>query len=89
MISKSHIWGFLIGGLVGGALGILFAPKSGNELRQDIRGKSEDLYEKAKGKYEEALTKVEDVMKQTKETLADKKARLGKGIEAGVSAYKQ
>jgi len=89
MISKNYIWGFLIGGLVGGALGILFAPKSGRELRQDIRGKSEDLYEKAKGKYEETVTKVEDVMKQAKESLADKKVRLGKGIEAGVSAYKQ
>jgi gas vesicle protein len=81
--------GFLIGGLVGGALGILFAPKSGKELRQDIRAKSEDVYGKAKEKYEETVTKVEDAMKQAKDVLADKKVRLGKGIEAGVSAYKQ
>lgn len=89
MIAKNCIWGFLAGGLVGGALGILFAPKSGKELRQDIRGKSEDLYEKAKGKYDETVTKVEDVMKQAKDSLSDKKVRLGKGIEAGVSAFKQ
>mgnify|MGYP001222886621 CR=1 FL=1 len=89
MISKDYIWGVLLGGLAGGALGIFFAPQSGKELRQNIRGKSEDLYEKAKGKYEETVTKVEDVMKQAKESLADKKVRLGKGIEAGVSAYKQ
>lgn len=89
MISKNHIWGLLIGGLVGGALGILFAPKAGRELRQDIRGKSDDLFKEAKGKYEETVTTVGNVMKQAKESLADKKVRLGKGIEAGVSAYKQ
>lgn len=89
MISKNYIWGFLIGGVVGGALGILFAPKSGKDLRADICTKSEDLYGKAKDKYEEAVSKVEDVVKQAKDTLDDQKARLGKGIEAGVSAYKQ
>lgn len=89
MISKNYVGGLLIGGLVGGALGILFAPKAGRELRQDIRGKSEDLYKRAKGKYEETVTTVENVMKQAKDSLADKKVRLGKGIEAGVSAYKQ
>ncbi|MRR17195.1 MAG: YtxH domain-containing protein [Deltaproteobacteria bacterium] len=89
MISKNYIGGLLIGGLVGGALGILFAPKAGRELRQDIRGQSENLYKKAKGKYEETVTTVENVVKQAKDSLADKKVRLGRGIEAGVSAYKQ
>ena len=28
--------GFILGGLVGGALGILFAPKSGRDMRADL-----------------------------------------------------
>ncbi|MEE9911726.1 MAG: YtxH domain-containing protein [Deltaproteobacteria bacterium] len=89
MISKNYVVGFLIGGAVGAALGILFAPKSGKELRADIRQKSEDLYGKAKDKYDETVHTVENVVKQAKDTLADQKERLEKGIEAGVSAYKQ
>ncbi len=53
---------FLVGGLVGAGVALLFAPKSGKELRKDIRGlaidtremiassidKGKDLYEGSK-----------------------------------------
>jgi len=43
--------GFIVGALVGGAMGaitaLLFAPKSGEELRRDISDKSTELYLKA------------------------------------------
>lgn len=39
--------GFIIGGLVGVTLGILFAPKSGQETREDIVRKAKEGYEKA------------------------------------------
>ena len=34
--SKSFITGLLTGGLLGGVLALLFAPKSGKEFRKDI-----------------------------------------------------
>jgi gas vesicle protein len=47
----SYTRGFLMGALVGGAIGgivaLLFAPKSGRELRQDIAEKTEEVYDKA------------------------------------------
>jgi gas vesicle protein len=49
--------GVLIGGLIGAALGILFAPKSGKETREDIARKTEELISKAKEEYEAALEK--------------------------------
>jgi gas vesicle protein len=49
--------GLIIGGLVGAVLGILYAPKSGKETREDIARKTEDLVEKAKEEYEKAVTK--------------------------------
>lgn len=47
----SYTRGFLMGALVGGAIGgivaLLFAPKSGRELRRDIADKTEEVYDKA------------------------------------------
>ncbi len=49
--------GLIVGGLIGAALGILYAPKSGKETREDIARKTEELLNKAKEEYEKALEK--------------------------------
>lgn len=49
--------GLIIGGLIGAVLGILYAPKSGKETREDIARKTEDILEKAKEEYEKTVAK--------------------------------
>jgi len=49
--------GLVIGGLVGAVVGILYAPKSGKETREEIGKKAEELLAKAKEEYEQALEK--------------------------------
>ena len=49
--------GLLIGGLIGVAIGILFAPKSGKETRRDIADKADELLVKAREEYEKATVK--------------------------------
>ena len=44
---KSFILGALIGGAIGAVTALLFAPKSGRELRRDIVDTSTDIYDKA------------------------------------------
>ncbi len=44
---KSFMLGALIGGAIGAATALLFAPKSGRELRRDIADTSTDIYDKA------------------------------------------
>ena len=49
--------GLFIGGLIGIGLGVLFAPKSGKETREDITRKANDFLSKAKEEYEKAAEK--------------------------------
>ena len=49
--------GFFIGGLVGVVVGILFAPKSGKETRQELGDKATNLAVRMKEEYEVALEK--------------------------------
>lgn len=55
--NKDLFVGLFIGGLIGAALGILFAPKSGKETRDDIAGKANELLNKTKEEYEKAVEK--------------------------------
>lgn len=45
--ARGLILGSIIGGAVGAVLALLFAPKSGKELRRDIASKTNELYKKA------------------------------------------
>ena len=55
--SGDFIKGLLMGGLVGAIAGILYAPKSGKETREDIGKRAEEIMAKAKRECERALEK--------------------------------
>lgn len=56
---------FVLGGIIGAAFGILFAPASGKETRARVNDWIEDTTDKAK----EKLEKLEDEIKKRKEQL--------------------
>jgi gas vesicle protein len=51
--------GLLIGSLIGAAVGILFAPKSGKETREDIfrTGKGNELFSMTKEAFDKTIEK--------------------------------
>ncbi len=61
--NSNYTKGFLIGAVVGGAVGavvaLLFAPKSGKELRRDIAERTEDVVDKAQQMFNKATGQVE------------------------------
>jgi len=58
--------GLLIGGALGALAGILFAPKSGKELRSDIREKGSEILKDGKEIYADASTKAKEIIGEVK-----------------------
>lgn len=56
---------------VGASLGLLFAPKQGDELRSDIRRSLEDLRKKSAEEYEELREKSEEALQAAREKVSD------------------
>jgi gas vesicle protein len=53
--------GFLVGGLSGAVVALLFAPQSGEETRAQIKDKTIELRDKAQVSAEEAIARAEAV----------------------------
>ena len=58
--------GLLIGGAIGALAGLLFALKSGKELRSDIKDKGSEALKDAKEIYADASTKTKEIIEEAK-----------------------
>ncbi|MBI4759981.1 MAG: YtxH domain-containing protein [Chloroflexota bacterium] len=76
--------GFIVGGLTGAVVALLFAPQSGEETRALIKDKSIELRDKASQTAEEALAKAEAAAQEAR-ARADELARQLK--ERGTEVY--
>ncbi len=57
------LWrGLMVGSFLGAAAGILLAPKSGNELRSEIKERTNKALEETKRFYSDGRTKLNDTM---------------------------
>lgn len=50
----SFFKGFILGGIVGAVLGVLLAPKSGREMRENLGEEAEKVYAHTKSDFEHA-----------------------------------
>jgi len=77
---------FLLGGLIGAAVGLLSAPKSGKEVRRQVR----DMAGEARGKvgdyYEQIKEAVTSALVEGKGLIDEKKRLITKAVEAGIEA---
>jgi gas vesicle protein len=61
---------FIVGGIVGGVLGILFAPKAGKQTREDIAEAAGEIKKEAEKFSKEARERVDGFIKESKEVIA-------------------
>jgi len=69
----------ILGGLIGGAMGLLLAPKRGQELRQDIAGQANKVGEKAIEIKDQAQITWQNIEDKTSVTINTGKSWLQKG----------
>jgi gas vesicle protein len=80
---------FCLGLGIGVAVGILFAPKSGEETRQLLRSKADESKDFIKQKGLELKDTAADLADKSKLALQRQKEQLAAAVDAGRQAYKE
>ncbi len=83
----SKITFFLVGLGVGALVGILFAPKSGEETRDYLTQKAEEGREYAQRKARELRERAEDLVERGKQVAQKQKDSISAAVDAGREAY--
>jgi len=78
---------FLVGLGIGSLIGVLFAPKSGEETREYIAKKTRDGNELARKKAQELRDRVEETVERGKEMIAQTEGQIAAAIDAGRETY--
>ena len=97
--SEGGLGSFLFGLTIGAGLALLFAPRTGEETRRELKeqGKRlrdaaqdtmDDLQETLGGRYEHVKETVEDRLENAKEMFEDRKERAVDAVDAGKAAVK-
>jgi gas vesicle protein len=66
---------FIVGGIAGGVLGVLFAPKSGKETREDITEAAAEIKKEAQKFAKDAKERVDGFVEESKDVIAKLSAK--------------
>lgn len=80
---------FIVGGLAGAALAILFAPRAGKETREMIAEKVKEGLAKGRDLRNEVTSRGREMRDDAVDFLEERKERLGAAVEAGQAAYRE
>ena len=97
--SEGGLAGFLLGVVAGAAVGFLFAPKTGEETRQQLKNtgrriraaaaeRAEDFQDMLGSGYESTRERVEEGLETARDTISDKRDRARDAVDAGKAAVK-
>lgn len=78
---------FVLGGLIGAAVALLFAPKSGRQTREKIKDTAQDAKERAGTYYDQARGKISTAMQKGAAVFQRKKAEMESKVDEAKEAY--
>jgi gas vesicle protein len=82
------LW-FLAGLGIGAAVGILYAPQSGNETREILMAKAEEGREYVRKRARDARDQAGEWAQRGKEVINTQKEQIRSAVEAGRQAYRE
>ncbi len=85
----SRVSFFLVGLGIGALVGILFAPKSGEETREYLSSKADEGRDYAQKKARELRERAEDLIERSKEIMSRQKEAISTAVDAGKETYKR
>jgi gas vesicle protein len=85
----SKVTYFLVGLGVGALVGVLFAPKSGEDTREYLTKRAEEGRDFAQRKARELRERADDLIERGKEVATRQKESLSAAVEAGREAYQR
>lgn len=80
---------FMLGGLVGATVALLYAPTSGEEARRRIKDGVEDAGDWAYDRYSDTRDRISDRTERVKQFAGDRREDLVAAYEAGKDAYQK
>lgn len=80
---------FLAGVGIGAVLALLFAPRSGEETREYLRERAEDLRDEAKKRVRELKDRADEYADKGKEFVARQRESVEAALDAGKQAYRE
>lgn len=81
--NKDTFFAFLLGGIVGAAIGILYAPRSGKETRENIKKLSDDIVDNVNDFSQDISEKGKKICKEGHEKVLSSKDKIGEVFCAG------
>jgi gas vesicle protein len=85
---NGFLW-FLFGVGIGTAVGILYAPQSGNETRELLMSKAEEGRDFVKKRARDARQQAEQWAERGKQAVASQREQIRSAVEAGRQAYRE
>jgi gas vesicle protein len=85
---SSFLW-FLAGLGVGAVVGVLYAPKAGDEMRDTIRSKAQESADRARQQARRAREQASDWVDRGRDVINQQKEQFRSAYEAGRQAYNE
>jgi gas vesicle protein len=85
---NSFVW-FLAGLGIGALVGVLYAPRPGEEMRDVLLSKAQEGKERVRSQARKAREQAEDWMDRGRDVVSQQKDQFRAAYEAGRSAYRE
>jgi gas vesicle protein len=86
---KDTLTAFILGGIIGAALGILYAPRSGRETRYNIRRMGEDIADTVSGLSDDMKETGRKIYEEGREKVMTGRDKITEAFEAGKKAFEK